>query len=77
MTKLLELKDVHVKYGYIEALKGIDCEVNEGRQINDAKSNYSHHSSERRENIFRRRRYHEYLSGKNGFAKNNTCAGRT
>lgn len=33
MTKLLELKDVHVKYGYIEALKGIDCEVNEGEIV--------------------------------------------
>ena len=33
MTKLLELKDVHVKYGDMEALKGIDCEVNEGEIV--------------------------------------------
>jgi branched-chain amino acid transport system ATP-binding protein len=30
---LIELKKVHVKYGYIEALKGIDVEVNENEIV--------------------------------------------
>ena len=33
MNKLLELKDLHVKYGYIEALKGINLEVDEGEIV--------------------------------------------
>ncbi len=32
-TPLLELKDVHVHYGAIEAVKGIDLSVNEGEMV--------------------------------------------
>lgn len=32
-TPLLELKDVHVRYGVIEAVKGIDLTVNEGEIV--------------------------------------------
>ena len=32
-TPLLELKDVHVRYGVIEAVKGINLTVNEGEVV--------------------------------------------
>jgi branched-chain amino acid transport system ATP-binding protein len=33
MKKLLEIKDLHVSYGGIQALKGISLEVDEGEII--------------------------------------------
>lgn len=31
MTNLLEIRDLHKRYGTVEVLKGVDCSMRQGR----------------------------------------------